>query len=396
MINHYEILEVSENANISEIKVAYKRLAKKFHPDLNPEKATAEDFKLLTVAYSILSNPVERSKYDSLLAQLRLARSQSYFKENRPFPPTYQNRGYYRQPFGPRFKTNKRADRLGTVYAVGIIAAISIIVYLVTFSWEYYQDYQKELLTETFDARLKLAESFYLKGKQKDALLHIDTLRRIKDNNPAINSYAFNFISSEREKAEIAKEEKHYKLAIWHMLVYMQFTRIQKPEMLYNLALSYRAVQEYEKAVFILNKLLGSNYRPMFTISLIAEIYYKNLDNKEIALTYFEMALKNIIEEFKSTYGNAYRLLVTAEKTPLIYKKIYRDTAEVYYDLGNYMEARKLLEWVVFFEPSKAQGYELLIQANLKLNDIKSACSVLKKARSNNVILEIAKINCDV
>ncbi len=65
-MNYYEILEVEEDADSESIKKAYKRLAKKFHPDLNPEdiKYSEEQFKKINEAYHVLIDKKERKKYD--------------------------------------------------------------------------------------------------------------------------------------------------------------------------------------------------------------------------------------------------------------------------------------------------------------------------------------------
>ncbi|MBW4439932.1 MAG: J domain-containing protein [Plectolyngbya sp. WJT66-NPBG17] len=63
--NYYEILGVDKDASADDIKRSYRRLARQYHPDLNPGNTAAEDkFKALGEAYGVLSDPSKRSQYD--------------------------------------------------------------------------------------------------------------------------------------------------------------------------------------------------------------------------------------------------------------------------------------------------------------------------------------------
>ncbi len=62
----YEILQVSRNAEIEVIQAAYRRLAWKYHPDVNPSPTADERMTRINWAYGILSDPVERERYDRL------------------------------------------------------------------------------------------------------------------------------------------------------------------------------------------------------------------------------------------------------------------------------------------------------------------------------------------
>lgn len=62
--DYYEILGVSREADKEEIKGAYRRLARKYHPDVNKETGAEERFKEINRAYEVLSEPETRARYD--------------------------------------------------------------------------------------------------------------------------------------------------------------------------------------------------------------------------------------------------------------------------------------------------------------------------------------------
>ena len=75
MIDYYKILGVKTTASQAEIKSAYRKLARKSHPDLNHNSQAARDFALLSKAYHTLCDPQERAYYDE---QLKAQKNRSY------------------------------------------------------------------------------------------------------------------------------------------------------------------------------------------------------------------------------------------------------------------------------------------------------------------------------
>src|SRR5512133_1993106 len=64
-IDYYKVLGVGKDASQKEIKSAYRKLARKYHPDLNPNNPDAKkNFQQINEAHEVLSDPEKRKKYD--------------------------------------------------------------------------------------------------------------------------------------------------------------------------------------------------------------------------------------------------------------------------------------------------------------------------------------------
>src|SRR6266568_4026475 len=83
--DYYDLLGVKRNSSEKDIRQAYRKLARKYHPDVNPNDKTSEDrFKEVSEAYEVLSDKDKRAKYDryghdwQFAEQAEAARAQGY------------------------------------------------------------------------------------------------------------------------------------------------------------------------------------------------------------------------------------------------------------------------------------------------------------------------------
>ncbi|MED6123673.1 hypothetical protein PIB30_051372 [Stylosanthes scabra] len=144
--SHYEFLGVPADADLEEIKTAYRRLSKEYHPDTTslPLKTASEKFMKLREIYDVLSDEESRRFYDWTLAQEAASRQAEKIKMRLEDPYEQQLRSYEPVPDmvdrlgGKNMKLSDQAVSALTIDVFIIIFAICCIVYVIIFKAPYY------------------------------------------------------------------------------------------------------------------------------------------------------------------------------------------------------------------------------------------------------------------
>ncbi|MCX6295484.1 MAG: DnaJ domain-containing protein [Bacteroidetes bacterium] len=132
--NYYILLEVKSNATFDEIKISYRALAKKYHPDKNiGNKAAEEYFKEIQQAYTVLSNPEKRKKYDLKFSYYNKTQAQ---KREYATGPQYTSGSAY-QYTQQKTQTKKTPEKKDNTESWQILVSIGIALILLYFIISY-------------------------------------------------------------------------------------------------------------------------------------------------------------------------------------------------------------------------------------------------------------------
>lgn len=141
MATYYDRLYVSESASTDEIKKSFRKLAKKYHPDMNQGEDTQEKFIEIEEAYSCLSDSKSRAAYDRILKLKGAGRDHStvYRKYQRDVKrKTRKGREYGQRHAQMNYNQFKRDELLRTSFSALIIKTIFTVVLGAICIWGYY------------------------------------------------------------------------------------------------------------------------------------------------------------------------------------------------------------------------------------------------------------------
>lgn len=157
--DYYKIMGLSQDATEKDIKTAYRRLARKYHPDISKEPNAEEQFKEMGEAYEVLKDPVKRAEYDQYLKNRAYqAQGQQYYRSSeRPeYTNSYQDTGFNEDLFESLFGHSRyqKHPRAGQDYQGKINISLEEAYNGTVKSIQVPQEKNGEITTQTLNVKI--------------------------------------------------------------------------------------------------------------------------------------------------------------------------------------------------------------------------------------------------
>lgn len=386
MTNYYYVLGLSENATADEIKVAFKKLAIKYHPDKHAgDSAMEEKFKEINEAYQVLSDPYEKTRFDLKLKYQQFSSSQetSYASTSRP-PHTYrQTRTNQRPPYRrSHSKEDYRKNAIATAYAFGIAFAIGLLVMMVVWAKQSYDTQKREKLLAERRSNYLLAKEHFEKGQYQLAFDRMADMRFFGREEEDMRQFKNSMIDRILQKGSTALRNKQYSEAIVLMELAMEFDHehkhlpIQK-----DLAFAYRKIGNANKALEILERFLLEEYELIGSLVAIATIHRDDLQDLPKALETLQIAHRLAVKRYKTFYGEGYALVIDQKYIPQSHYALYSNLADLYMQMSDHEMAIKAADWNKYVWPDSTAAYLTAGYSYLAMNKQYEACEEFSQAK---------------
>lgn len=377
MIDYYAILEISRNANSTEIRAAYKRMAMLYHPDRNAgDKEAEEKFKLINEAYHVLSDPLKKSRYDfGDTSNYEAILTEAYYRELRKRRYTQ-----WKQAQQSRYRIDKNYYRIqGLAFLVFLI--ISGFCFTVIHTIDYFVQRQREQHWQHNSMLLKQVYALYNDGQFDEAFTMI---RKLHDKDPI--EFRFNFAHDSlvhvlKQKAEDEFLHKDFQRAVHHYSVLKNHEEPASLETIERLANCQYYLGEYTESLQSLKHVLNQQPWNLEVIYHIGTINLENLENYDEALQYFTLGKKLFKKNLSEVYGVAFELVMDPWDVPDVYYSIFLGRAKTNLMLKDYEEAITDSNWAVFLRRNRAEAYNMRVRVKIASHNITDLCPDLSMAK---------------
>lgn len=396
MENFYEILGIPRTADQAQIRAAYKKLAKEYHPDANPRNPGGEEhFKKINEAYHTLADPLKKLNYDSRITLLPI-----YSKVQEDFEKELKRRQYWywrRRQEQSYYKLDKEYFRIQAL-AFLVFIVISGFFFSLVHAANYLMEQKNKRRWQANSVSLKEVNGLFGNGQYKDAFTRINTL---SEKDPLEIRFVYlkdSLIMALRDRAETEFSRKNFSDAISYYLTVQDNEQPVRFETIKKIAMCEFYLGNYKESVQAFKHLLSQRPWDLELVYQIGIINLEKLDNPEEALQYFTLGKKLFKQNLTQVYGEAFELIVNPADVPEIYFAIFEARAKSNLLQKNYEEAVTDCNWAVFLRPGRGLPFYFRAQAYNHLNQPIRVCKDLNQARAlgTEVDPEFARRSCRI
>jgi curved DNA-binding protein CbpA len=345
--NYYNILGISPAASAKEVKVAYKRLALKYHPDKNPGDARAEElFKLVNTAYQTLSNANKRARYDMRLQyQRRQQRAVVQYQQQYQDPRYTQTRepaGVSERSYRNIRRDDNRFSRKDWYITFGFVAGLLFFSLLLKVTMDHI----------TGEDKYKTALTYIEDGKYSSAhRLLSDAIRFMPENAAAYEA---------RANIEL-NEFENYSSALRDLNQAIALRERPSAQVYYMRGRSYQQLEQYRQAEQDLTLALQLNQK----------LWKAYLARGEVRLFY--------LQQYESAVADLSTFLANSGNSPeMVPALTYRGFG--HYKLGNYDLSERDYRSALAADKENGRIYYLLGRTKLEQQQPDSACAHFQQA----------------
>jgi len=386
MRDFYEVLGVSRSASAGEIRAAYKRLAKLYHPDRNPGNHQAEEhFKNVNEAYHMLCNPQKKAQYD-LTLYYGLTLSVPIYNEDDIDWQEMKRKKYYRwkKASENRYRIDKNYFKIqGLAFLVFLI--IGGFCFAVIHTAHYYvrkQQMEKHLANNRM---LKKANGLFGEGKYTDAFQMIYNLEKEEPLEYRLAYAKDSLMDALRKQADQEFRNKDFQTATEHYQVLMQVEHPIRFETLQNLSMCEYYLGNYAESIQALKHLHNQEPYNLALIYQIGMINMEKLDNPEEAVQYFTLGKKLFKENLSEVYGRAFQIVMNPYDAPDIYYYIFLARAQANFKLKRYKEAITDCNWAIFLRRDQPEPYYYRAMSRIRNHENINICEDFTRAEQTGL-----------
>ncbi|QNL21191.1 DnaJ domain-containing protein [Hyphobacterium sp. CCMP332] len=394
MANLYSILELPVFSEIQEVKKSFKKLALKYHPDINKQDSgTEEKFKRINHAYQILSDESRKRRYDAILR----------YQYNKPKNPVYtsyrasQSYSRRRTATQSNYRKSKTKKKYYNAVTLGFFGLGIILFQVLT-------ELNESRLEKNYENRMRERSDLISKSKKafarnefRNAINLLNSIHYSSTTKEVLqlkNQY-FQFSDSISSEQMLVK---NYDSALYHLELILENKSKINASIYTRISNCYRNLGKTDVAISVLNNLLIANPNNLTAHKELGHIYNYDLGDYNSSLKHYERATKLIVGNYVDFYGKAYLAIINPKNHPPSDFDVFLEKSKIYYTLNQVDSSLIASRWATFLNPNDSEAHFVLALCWLKKGENKRACKEFQKIRNLGEIIpkldSLQKISC--